>query len=102
MPALIPLSKEAMEVSALEKERLLFVRRWTKSFEAMAIFHFGTKAVSGDFPLPEGVWGKVLDSAEERWHGPGGRTPMKLHSDGEVFFDLPPLSFTLFGREKDK
>ena len=102
MPALIPLSKEAMEVSALEKEMLLFVRRWTESFEAMAIFHFGTKAVSGDFPMLEGVWGKVLDSAEERWHGPGGRAPMELHSGGEVSFQLPPLSFVLFGREKDK
>ena len=43
-----------------------------------------------------GRWHKQLDSAEERWGGPGSLVGLAVASEGEVTLPLPPESCLLF------
>ncbi len=99
VPALINLSKEQMEVLPYERERCLFLRRWSEGSEVAVAFNLGNEPVVLPIPLPAGQWGKLLDSAEERWAGDGSEVPDRLDSVGEVILTLGPRALALFRRE---
>jgi maltooligosyltrehalose trehalohydrolase len=101
VPSLAYLSKDALDVVGYEKAKVLFLRRWSDGDEAVAVFHFGKSPTSLILPLPAGRWHKRLDSAEERWNGPGSQAPAVLASEGEVDLSLYPQSFVLFIRGKE-
>lgn len=101
LPALALLSKDHVEVFGFEGERCLLVRRWTDENEVVIIFHFGDTPSSVTLPVPEGRWQKVLDSAEERWHGSGTALPEQLDSKGEATIALSPRAFVLFMRGQE-
>jgi maltooligosyltrehalose trehalohydrolase len=96
IPALRRLSKEHMEVSGFEQRKLLFVRRWSGSHEAVIIFHFAAEEKTTVIPVPAGCWQKYLDSAEDTWSGPGSKVPGELTSEGGVSLTLPAESVVLF------
>ncbi|MFP5286966.1 MAG: malto-oligosyltrehalose trehalohydrolase [Thermoanaerobaculia bacterium] len=66
-PVLAHLSKRDLEVE-LEGDSIV-MRRWNGDREVVVLFNFGEKRA----PLPPGE--KILDSAEERWGGPGSAGP---------------------------
>ncbi len=66
IPALAEASKGQMQVD-IHPPRLLAVRRWSGTSEALAVFNFDAQAQR--VPLPAGRWQGELDSAEERWQG---------------------------------
>ena len=66
VPALARLSKSAVEVALFEEKRALRVQRGK---DVVIVLSFAYKART--VPLPEGDWTMVLDSADERWGGPG-------------------------------
>lgn len=101
LPSLTSLSKEAMEVSGYERQKILFVRRWSGDDEVFMVFNFGDTEDSITLPVPEGRWRRVLDSADERWKGNGTSLPDQLISDGEVTLRLRSRAFALFGRIGD-
>jgi maltooligosyltrehalose trehalohydrolase len=101
VPSLACLSKDTLDAVGYEKAKVLFLRRWSNGDEAVAAFHFGESPTSIALPLPAGRWHKRLDSAEERWNGPGSPTPAVLSSEGEVDLGLPPQAFVLFVRRKE-
>jgi hypothetical protein len=86
--------KENLEVQGFETERVLKIRRWSDTEEVAAVFHFGGETKTLFIPLPRGRWDMILDSAAERWLGPGGRGAGKLTSGGDV--TLSPWSFVLY------
>jgi maltooligosyltrehalose trehalohydrolase len=92
LPALAHLSKEHMEVLGFEREKILCVRRWCEGQEVCMALHFGSSQSSFRLPLPVGQWQKWLDSAEERWCGPGSPVGLAVESDGEVSLTLPSES----------
>jgi maltooligosyltrehalose trehalohydrolase len=98
--ALGSLTKDNMEVADYEGERVLILRRWSPEDEAVVIFHFGEAPVSISISLPEGRWTKRLDSASERWQGPGSNVPPELVSDGEAALSVSPHAFVLFIKGK--
>lgn len=100
IPALGRLSKDDMEVTDYEHEKVLVIRRWNGPDEALGVFHFGGLAATRRISLPEGNWIKRLDSADERWQGPGSQVPAEIISDGEMALPLSPYSFILFTRKK--
>jgi maltooligosyltrehalose trehalohydrolase len=83
VPALAHPTKEGVEATPFEKERSVLVRRRNGESEVLIVLNFSDTAQS--LPLPEGDWRKILDSAEERWEGPGTgdvrppRSAMVLH-----------------------
>jgi maltooligosyltrehalose trehalohydrolase len=88
-----------MEVLGYEREEVLVIRRWSSGGEVAAVFHFGKWSVTRRIPLPEGRWTKRLDSADERWGGPGSLVPDEIISDGEAALGLSPYAFVLFVKE---
>lgn len=97
-PSLSLLSKEHMEVTDYEEEKVLLLRRWGEGEEVAAVFHFGSESVSTTVSLPKGPWTKWFDSAEEKWQGPGTEVPEALESDGEVSLSLQAHSFIILIR----
>jgi maltooligosyltrehalose trehalohydrolase len=95
VPALAHLSKDDLEVVGYEHPAVLFLRRWRGPGEVAAVFHFGKDSASVTVPLPPGPWHKMIDSAEERWNGPGSSTPSDLTSEGSTTLGLPAQSFML-------
>lgn len=100
-PALARLNKDNMDVHGYEGEKVLVLRRWDGTNETLAVFHFGKTNASVTISLPSGRWAKQLDSADDRWQGPGSTVPARLSSDGEMTLALPPHAFVLFKREEE-
>lgn len=95
-PALSRLSFEHLDALGYEKPPVLVLRRWCQEEHIMALFHFGKTPATLPLPLPPGRWRKLLDSAEERWRGPGSPTPAMLDSERELSLAFPPEAFALF------
>ena len=81
---LASLDKTSIEVTAWEEPRSLCLRRWSMGAETAILFHFEEKSAAIACRLPPGHWKKILDSAEERWGGPGSRTPGNFRISGEA------------------
>jgi maltooligosyltrehalose trehalohydrolase len=96
LPALALLSKDNMEVSASGKDKVLCLRRWSEEQHTLIILHFGRTQASVALPVPAGCWQKRLDSAEERWGGPGSPLPGVLTSAGELLLTLPAEACALY------
>jgi maltooligosyltrehalose trehalohydrolase len=105
VPALRHLSKDDLEVAPHERERVLEVRRWHEGSggsEALAVFNLGGEvAIALSLATAGGAWRKELDSAEERWGGPGTDVPATLSGGDDIKLQLGPWSFVLFVRERD-
>jgi maltooligosyltrehalose trehalohydrolase len=97
LPALAHLSKQEMHVLGFSRARVLAIQRWCEAQEVWMILHFGHSHTSIRLPWSLGQWEKKLDSAEERWCGPGSLAHAAVDSDGEVSLTLPPDSCVLFG-----
>ena len=101
IPALANLNKDDMDVLNYEREKILVIRRWRGSDEAVMVFHFGESPVTVNIPFPEGRWEKKMDSADERWHGPGGHVPGEIISKVEAEVSLSPYAFVLVVRKRE-
>ena len=95
------LSKEHLEVLGLEKEKVLWVRRWKDEEQVFVAFHFGPSRVSVTLPVPEGSWRKEFDSEGEEWKGRGSLNPDPIHSAGQFSLALHPRAFVLFSRTEE-
>jgi maltooligosyltrehalose trehalohydrolase len=95
------LSKEHLEALVLEKEKILWVRRWRGEEEVFVAFNFSQSRVSVPLPVPRGCWRRELDSEEEKWKGKGSLNPDPLSSEGKVILSLHPLAFVLYSHSKE-
>jgi len=97
--ALAQLSKKHLNVVADYDHRILYARRRTGSDEAFLIFGFNSQQVAVPVPLPGGRWKKILDSADQRWLGPGSLLPEEIESNGRIELTVVPNAFVLLIRE---
>jgi maltooligosyltrehalose trehalohydrolase len=97
MPALQHLSKDNLEVSAREEERLLLLRRWHERSEALCIMNFNKNDTPAYITISTGKWRKILDSSEQIWMGTGSITPDICDNKKRV--PIKPLSAALFEKE---
>jgi len=100
IPALSNLDKDSLEVSGLEKKRVLFLCRWHDGSQVSSVMNFGETDQHVDGYRPEGTWKKIFDSAEKKWIGPGSMMPAALASGQE--FQIRSFSFAVYGKEKQK
>jgi maltooligosyltrehalose trehalohydrolase len=98
-PVLAQLSKKHLDVVADHEQRMLFVRRWIGSDEVFLIFGFSEQQMTVPLPLPAGRWKKILDSADQRWLGPGSLVPEEIESKGRIELPVTPHALLLFGRD---
>ena len=85
------LSLADASVTAIEDADAILLRRRAGDDEVLVAFHLGD-GESPPLPLPGTGWRQLLDSAETRFGGPGGRP---AQADGLV---LAPCSFVLLER----
>ena len=89
LPALAHLAKDSVRATPLEDRKVLLVRRVQPGpavvNEVLIVLAFAEeKSAPARLLLPEGPWRKILDSADERWGGPGGQVPDVVEEGGEV------------------
>src|SRR5262249_51647428 len=96
--ALRVLSKRNTEVRALSPKRMLMVRRWSESEAVVIAFNCGGDVTSISAMVPAGSWRVELDSASQRWRGPGSCLGAPWESPGEATLELNPESFAVLSR----
>jgi maltooligosyltrehalose trehalohydrolase len=94
IPALTKLDKTSLEVSSIEAEKILFLRRWTDDSQIFCILNFNKQQVAFNAALPDGNWKKILDSADAKWMGAGSTLPEKITSEQQL--TIKPQSFALY------
>lgn len=62
------------------------------------IFEFGNVATTIDLKLPEGGWTLRLNSADQRWRGPGYLIPKEIRTTDALKIKLAAQSFVVFER----
>ncbi|MCT7948934.1 malto-oligosyltrehalose trehalohydrolase [Ancylothrix sp. C2] len=94
LPALKNLSKETLEASAVDDEKLVLLHRWHQESHIFVAMNFNDKDVTFKANISGGNWNKILDSAEQKWMGPGYTMPNLLMEAQEV--TIKPQSFVLY------
>jgi maltooligosyltrehalose trehalohydrolase len=92
--ALSNLSLEEIDVSADEEAKTLVVRRWADDGEALVAYNFSEKWTPVRASAGETLWHIALDSASDKWRGPGSQSPDRLRAGDQV--TLAPRSFVLY------
>ncbi|TSK07438.1 MAG: malto-oligosyltrehalose trehalohydrolase [Geobacter sp.] len=80
LPALRVFQRDAMEVSGLPEQKVLFLRRWTDGEAAICLFSFSNIQQEVPLALPQGSWERVLDSSAAEWRGPGEEAPERIEA----------------------
>jgi len=87
-----------IEAGRVAGRDVLWVRRNRDSTQTVLALNFAPAEVLCVLPLGVGQWGKLLDSAEERWAGPGSPVASSIFCRGMAEISLPPFSAVLFSR----
>ena len=96
------LSKDSLEVMGFDTQNILLLRRWTDDEQIAAVFNLSKGERDVNVSLPQGRWRKILDSAEERWDGPGSKIPGFISSNDTTMLTLPLSSFGLYVRAEER
>jgi maltooligosyltrehalose trehalohydrolase len=98
-PALAELSKENMEVTAVEEKKMFIVQRCSGGDRALMIANLASTEACVELSIPAGRWHKVMDSAEPIWRGSGSTLANEINGGAAQRFALPARSLALFRRE---
>ncbi|MGE5218777.1 MAG: malto-oligosyltrehalose trehalohydrolase [Chloroflexota bacterium] len=101
MPALAALSKQNMEITAHEKERVLMLRRWSGADSVIVVANLAASEADAGIAAPAGCWRKTIDSAERRWNGAGSRLPDKVHGGAPGRLIIAARSIALYHRGEE-
>ncbi|MGK7872804.1 MAG: malto-oligosyltrehalose trehalohydrolase [Xenococcaceae cyanobacterium] len=94
VPALRQLERQSLEVSSVEKEKLLSLRRWSQDSQIFCIMNFSEQTATLRTALPRANWQKRLDSSDSQWLGNGSALPQILTQDRDL--TILPQSFALY------
>ena len=85
IPALSNLDMHNLEVWGLEKEKVIFMRRWDdgEDTHVFSIFNLNDSNLDICGEFPDGRWKKLIDSSEEKWNGPGSLLPEIIESGAD-------------------
>jgi len=95
-PALATLNKEQTAVDAYEDEHTLVLRRWQGASQVVILLHLG-EGIQFSGAMLAGAWRVVLDSAQERWQGPGSQVGAQFVVPGTDA--LGPASLALSAKQ---
>ena len=96
LPAFGSRSRDELEAIARENEKVLWVRRWRGSEQAVAVFNMSHAVTSALPPFPAARLNKVLDSADRHWRGAGSSNPDTLKTEGNCSLSISATSFALY------
>jgi maltooligosyltrehalose trehalohydrolase len=101
IPALACLRKDRMDVTRLEEDRILTVRRWNGNSEVLTVFNFNDHEARLFQKVPHSMWRKRFDSSDSRWMGNGGSVPELVDGTQVRDIALQPFAALLFERETE-
>jgi maltooligosyltrehalose trehalohydrolase len=84
IPALAVPEKDDFQVSAGEEEKLVLVERREGDSRVVCLFNFNEREVKARFPCTGEMWGKLLDSSDSAWSGPGAVLPGKIRGGADA------------------
>ncbi len=86
-----------MKVVAHENEKILAIERWDGADRILLIANLNTTSADrARSRFSMAAWHKILDSAEEKWRGPGTLLDDELDGRQCDRIKLAPRSFGLF------
>ncbi|MGJ3247632.1 MAG: malto-oligosyltrehalose trehalohydrolase [Elainellaceae cyanobacterium] len=91
-------NRSSVETSVSETDRLVAFRRWKGEEEVLGIMNFGDHAVTWTDLQSWGTWHKQIDSADQRWLGPGFTLPDTLTLNDSP--TIQPHSIALYALAK--
>jgi maltooligosyltrehalose trehalohydrolase len=91
--------KDTMHVIDMPHEQTVCIHYWAEDVDVFVALCFAAAEAPVELPLPSGTWRKQLDSAEERWSGPGSSVPISIHSAGRANLTLPATSCVVFHQQ---
>ena len=94
VPALGNLDKNSLRVQADPATRVLLMHRQLVGSYVACVMNFSDEDRVMPMRLPEGIWMKLFDSADEQWNGPGSSLPERTDDSGKL--TLPANSFTVY------
>jgi len=98
IPALFSTDNKSLEVSGDDQDRVIFLKRWSGEIHVYCIFNLNEQDRSFDVFMPQGKWGKIIDSSNRSWDGPGMVLPDILRS--ALSIRIRGRSFAVYRREK--
>jgi maltooligosyltrehalose trehalohydrolase len=84
IPALAVPEKDDFQVSAGEEEKLVLVERREGDSRVVCLFNFNEREVKARFPCTGEMWGKLLDSSDFAWSGPGAVLTEKIRGGADA------------------
>jgi maltooligosyltrehalose trehalohydrolase len=94
-PALADADRRHLDVTTDEDAKTLVLTRSWRDDEAVAVFNL-SEAEADVKAAASSRLGRVLDSSEERFGGPGAVSPLELGRDRTAAVGLRPRSFALY------
>lgn len=91
------LNKNNLKVWGEEEKRLLFMERWHSGGRVYCIMNFGGSEASFSSDFIEGRAGKLIDSSDARWLGPGSGMPGTLQRPQELV--AKPFCLVMYKKE---
>ena len=101
-PVLGVAGKPRTVTCSLDGDTLLVLRRGGRRTAALAILRFAPTGSVVQAAIPMGSWRRLLDTAEERFGGPGARSPasLSMRRGGRVPLELDGHAAVLYLRDE--
>ncbi len=100
IPPLAHKDRNCMEVTVLDNEQVLTLRRWYQDQEVVCLFNFHAKPVDLSLNLSDGNWKKLLDSSDAAWNGSGSTSAetVTVNAAQPQTFQLNPESVVVYSK----
>jgi maltooligosyltrehalose trehalohydrolase len=94
--------RQSVEVSVLEAEHILKLRRWHQNHQVLCLLNISSNIAKFKLTLPPGTWKKLLDSTDEAWDGVGSHLPKVIPTERgatvpQQEFEMSPHSVVVYG-----
>lgn len=98
VPALRLLNRERVDASVAGDTRLVVVRRWDAENHVLTLLNFADDPAAAPGELTGNTWMKLLDSADNEWHGPGSSIPCVIAANSARDWTVAPRSACILRR----
>lgn len=86
--------RTSLETGSDEANKLVWWHRWSDNHQLLCLMNFNQADITLQPEAPQGNWQKILDSADQKWSGPGSLSPQAFTTGQDV--NLRSHSFSLY------
>jgi len=94
IPVFKTLDKDSLDIRGEEGDKLLIYIRSHLKGKVLCIMNFCRETVQWTCDTGNGIWNKIINSADKSWLGPGSSDPQTLEQGTTL--TVPPLSFVVY------